>query len=213
MADARAPVAIRIARPYASDEELLQAEADTLSRAGIVLLGAPSRPEGTVLKFEVTLQDGTPVLRGEGRVTGIKTVSGQQGLALRFTRLDSKSKAFVDRATALRDARANKPSSSAQLPPAALPSEPSINDVPDKPEPEAAPEPPAPPPPRAKTDPPPPPAEPPPLAVVQAPAPVVAPSPDRASALDRLRDRAKKLTPEQIGDLLARGHQAAKARG
>lgn len=188
MADAKAPIAIRVSRPYASEEALLEAEVDALSKSGIVLLGVASRPEGTTVRFELTLQDGTSVMRAEGRVTGEKTVNGEQGLALKFTRLDSKSKAFVDRATAVREARAQKPTSSKDLPPPA-PSDPSLNDVPAAAPPDPVPE-------RAEA--------------ARAPEPTQ-PSPERASALERLRARAKKLTPEQIAGLLETGRNRGRS--
>ncbi len=107
MSAVRTPVAIRITRPYATVEELLAHELDTFSRTGVTLVGAQSRPEGVVLRFEVSLADGTPILRGEGRVVGYKAaaVGSEPGLSLRFTRLDSKSKALVDRAAAMKEER------------------------------------------------------------------------------------------------------------
>ena len=104
----KSPVAIRITRPYATEDEFLAHELDTVTKSGVTLVGAQVRPEGVVLRFEITLADGTPILRGEGRVVGYKATAhgSEPGLALRFTRLDSKSKALVDRAAALRDARA-----------------------------------------------------------------------------------------------------------
>lgn len=122
MADAKAPVAIRISRPFTSEAEWLENERESVSKTGIVLLGAQSRPEGVVLRFEVTLGNGTSLIRGEGRVTGMKKVRGEAGLALRFTRLDSKSKALVDRATgaAPTKARDEGPASVAP-PPASMP--------------------------------------------------------------------------------------------
>ena len=43
-------------------------------------------------------------MRGEGRVVGFKAdaFEGLGGLTLRFTRLDSRTKALVDKAAALR---------------------------------------------------------------------------------------------------------------
>lgn len=104
----RPPVAVRIARPYESDDELLSNESETIGKTSVILIGAAARPVGVILRFEMTLADGTVALRGEGRVLGHKehAFRGQPGLALRFTRLDPKSKALVDRATAMREARA-----------------------------------------------------------------------------------------------------------
>lgn len=105
MSDVRSPVAVRVSRPHASEDALLEHEAETISRGSIVLLDAPSKPDGVVLRFELTLSDGTVAIRGEGRVTGMKTTRLGTGLALRFTRLDVKSKQLVDRAVALRESK------------------------------------------------------------------------------------------------------------
>jgi hypothetical protein len=116
--DARTPVAIRITRPYTTEDEFLTRELETLTRTSIVLVGAQPRPQGVVLRFEVALATGQPLVRGEGRVVAFKerVFEDAPGLTLRFTRLDSKSKALVDRAAAMRDAR-NRPSLPPPLPP------------------------------------------------------------------------------------------------
>lgn len=105
------PVAIRITRPYQTEDEFFAAELETISRTGVMLVGAQQRPEGVVLRFELTLANGAPLIRGEGRVVGYKpnAMGGEPGLSLRFTRLDSKSKSLVDRVGALRDARRSMP--------------------------------------------------------------------------------------------------------
>ena len=103
----RPPVAIRIVRPYESEDELLEHELETVGKTSVVLIGAHPRPTGVILRFEVTLASGATVLRGEGRVLAHKenAFRGQPGLTLRFTRLDPRSKAVVDRATSMREAR------------------------------------------------------------------------------------------------------------
>jgi hypothetical protein len=105
------PVAIRITRPYATEDEYLEKELETLTRAGITLLGAQSRPQGVVLRFELVLTSGHVLMRGEGRVLGFKAnaFAGIGGLTLRFTRLDTRSKSLIDKAVALREMR--RPSS------------------------------------------------------------------------------------------------------
>jgi molecular chaperone DnaK len=111
--DPRPPVAIRITRPYASEEEYLEQELDLLSRTGITLVGAQPRPQGVVLRFELVLSAGQVLLRGEGRVVGFKPSAhqGMGGLTLRFTRIDARSKALLDKAAALRERRrpSNRP--------------------------------------------------------------------------------------------------------
>jgi hypothetical protein len=107
----KTPVAIRITRPYQTEDEFLARELDTISRTGVTLVGAQPRPEGVVLRFELALASGTPLLRGEGRVVGYKAnaLGSEPGLSLRFTRLDSKSKALVDRVGSMRDVRRSMP--------------------------------------------------------------------------------------------------------
>ncbi len=107
MAESLPPVAIRVSRPFETEDDLLESELETLTRTSITLIGAPSRPPGLVLRFELVLASGQPLLRGEGRVVGYKPDAhfGTGGLTLRFTRLDSRSKAVVDRAAAMRERR------------------------------------------------------------------------------------------------------------
>lgn len=106
--DPRQPVAIRVSRPYANEDEYLSNELEMITRTSVVLVGAQSRPQGVILRFEVALSNGTVLLRGEGRVVGHKAraLGELPGLTLRFTRLDARSKALIDRAAALREARA-----------------------------------------------------------------------------------------------------------
>jgi hypothetical protein len=101
------PVAIRITRPYTTEDEFLEQELDTLSRTSVTLLGAQPRPQGVVLRFELVLSSGHVLMRGEGRVVGFRpnVHQGMGGLTLRFTRLDTRSKALVDKATTVRERR------------------------------------------------------------------------------------------------------------
>src|ERR1700730_3687318 len=107
VSDSLPPVGIRVVRPYATEDELLENELETLTRTSITLLGAQPRPQGLMLRFELVLSSGHALVRGEGRVVGYKPDAyyGTGGLTLRFTRLDTRSKAFVDKAAALRERR------------------------------------------------------------------------------------------------------------
>lgn len=106
----RPSAALRIVRPYATEEALLESELETIGRTGVILVGAEARPAGVVLRFDVALADGTVLLRGEGRVLGFKErgFHGEPALAVRFTRLDARSKAVVDRAVARREENARR---------------------------------------------------------------------------------------------------------
>ncbi len=206
------PAAIRITRPYTSEEDFLDREVETLTRASITLLGAQARPQGVVLRFELALTSGQVLVRGEGRVVSFKAnaFEGLGGLTLRFTRLDTRSKALVDRAATLREKR--RPSTRPQFPDALEPPA-------DKP---ASPEPPREPPPvSAPAELAPPasaPALPAPLeGVPPAPASGLVPladraasatAPERDSLLDRLRARARALHPDDIARILSERRRA-----
>lgn len=228
MAENTKPVGIRIVRPYQTDDEFLSNELETVGKTSVILIGAHPRPTGVILRFEVTLASGATVLRGEGRVLGHKESAfrGQPGLSLRFTRLDPKSKALVDRAAAMREARL----SGSSLPPP--PRAPAPEPPPPPPPPPPAPEPePAiaaaltaqtPEPPPASVDPsveelpthvdtressPMPidvgPMSEPALESPRAAQGALAPPPDRDALLERLRQRARGLSPEAVDGILA----------
>jgi hypothetical protein len=195
---AKPPVAIRITRPYQTDEEFLAAELETISRTGVVLVGAQQRPEGVVLRFELALASGAPLIRGEGRVIGYKpnVIGSEPGLALRFTRLDSKSKALVDRATALKRGPVSSPRVPEPAPSGDIPVEvvPAPTSSADRLAPESAPE--APPviasEPRVEPDHPP---------IAQA----RERDGDREGMLARLRERAASISPEVRERIFADG--------
>ncbi len=206
------PAAIRITRPYTSEEDFLDRELETLTRASITLLGAQARPQGVVLRFELALSSGVVLVRGEGRVVSFKAnaFEGLGGLTLRFTRLDTRSKALVDKAATLREKR--RPSTRPQFPDSLeLPADkPASPEPPREPTPVAAPAELAPPPSApALSAPlegaPPAPASGP---VVLAERAASATPPERDSLLDRLRARARALHPDDIARILSERRRA-----
>ncbi len=176
-----APLAIRITRPYATEDEYLENELDTLTRASITLLGAQPRADGVVLRFELALSSGQVLMRGEGRVTGFKPNAhqGLGGLSLRFTRLDTRSKALVDKAAALRERRRTPSRAPSIAPPVEGRDEPLVT-----------------------------PSLPPPLPARASVRPVEAPPPagagvNRDALLERLRARARGLSASAVEDIVA----------
>lgn len=104
-----APVAFRLKRPYATEAEFVEGDGVGIFKSGMVLVGAGSRPEGVIVRFEVTLRDGTPLFRGEGKVVAHHPQPMGDipaGLEIKFTRLDAHGKAVVDRALRLKAALA-----------------------------------------------------------------------------------------------------------
>jgi hypothetical protein len=94
------PVAFRLRRPYANDDEFLAGDGHAIFRSGMVLIGAGPRPAGLIVRFELALRDGSSLFRGEGKVVAHRQdpEDGKpQGLEIRFTRLDARGKVLVDR--------------------------------------------------------------------------------------------------------------------
>lgn len=113
-----APVAFRLRRPYNTEEEFLAGDGHAISRTGMILIGAGPRPSGLIVRFEVALRDGSVIFRGEGKVV-VHRAAAQDGraagLEIRFSRLDVRGKALVDRVTKGRDPE--PPRSPSQGPP------------------------------------------------------------------------------------------------
>lgn len=111
------PIGIRIPRPYATEEEFIQGDGLAIGRMGMILIGAPARPPGIVVRFELLLRNGEAVFRGEGKVVAHRVhANGRQGLEVRFTRLDKHSKALVERVLELRKAGALAPAPANAVP-------------------------------------------------------------------------------------------------
>jgi hypothetical protein len=110
MAETR-PTGMRIQRPYATEDEFIRGDGLTIGRMGMILIGAPPRPPGIIIRFEIVLADGQAVFRGEGKVVAHRVhANGRKGLEVKFTKLDSHSKAVVERALELRKSGALTPS-------------------------------------------------------------------------------------------------------
>ncbi|MCA9597123.1 MAG: hypothetical protein KC776_27605 [Myxococcales bacterium] len=81
-------------RPYGSLEELIEAEAWSITRERLVLVGHPAIPDGSPLRVDLVLASGERVLRAEGKVVdqfpseGDRT--GGPRLALRRVTRDSQ---------------------------------------------------------------------------------------------------------------------------
>ena len=63
---------MRVRLRYPDLETFVEKYAPNVTRGGIFLASREPRPVGAVLRFEVLLRQGGPVLSGEGRVTWVK---------------------------------------------------------------------------------------------------------------------------------------------
>jgi hypothetical protein len=111
------PITLRIVRPYASVEAYLAAEANTIDRRGMLLVGAQPLPEGTLVRFAIQLANGESVIKAEGKVR--EHVRGDSptasGLRVLFRRFAATTKTLIDRAIELREAHGHGPASTDRL--------------------------------------------------------------------------------------------------
>lgn len=128
------PIGVRVQRPYATREEFLDAEAELLGRSHVTLVGAKARPPGTLLRFEVVLDTGEPVIRAEGRVVGPREIGAELALYVKLTRIDNRTKATLDEAAARKAVKlARSPSQADTRPPPPVESQPVLPESPDEP--------------------------------------------------------------------------------
>ena len=114
----RVPVGLRVRLKFPDLAAFVAGYGTNLSRGGAFLEGVAPRPEGAVLRFELLLADGSAALRGEGRVVWSRAGVDRPGVAVRFTRLDAKSKSLIDELVAsakVRSASIPPPPSSARV--------------------------------------------------------------------------------------------------
>ncbi len=97
-------IPLRIRLPYGTEEEFIEKYGPNVGRGGIFIATKALKPEGTGLSFELILSDGTRLMRGEGVVLKAQPEAGgaRAGMTVRFSRLDARSKALVDRVLAHR---------------------------------------------------------------------------------------------------------------
>lgn len=113
------PVVVHIVRPYASEQEYLDAEAWSIDAKSMLLIGADELPTETAVLFDVALSDGQKPIRAEGRVAGVVAPQGDRpgGMRVRFKRFGAATKAFIERAVQAKRVttpeRASQPQASA----------------------------------------------------------------------------------------------------
>ncbi|HEX4335956.1 MAG TPA: hypothetical protein VH062_08585 [Polyangiaceae bacterium] len=95
---------LRIHRPYASLDDYLEGDFWTVDRKEMFLIGVQSYDIGVAVRFTIAIEDGTPVVTGEGRVVEYTAPSDDfpGGLKVRFRQLDADAKAVLRRALEVR---------------------------------------------------------------------------------------------------------------
>jgi molecular chaperone DnaK len=107
----RVPTFLRVRLKFADVDTFIEKYSTNISLGGIFIQSRSPKPPGTVLKFELALESGESLIRGEGQVTWVKEFDANSpgqpfGMGVRFASLDPKSRALVDRAVAHRQGRA-----------------------------------------------------------------------------------------------------------
>jgi hypothetical protein len=105
------PVVLHVVRPYPDERAYLAAEAWTIDERGMFLIDDRVLTPETAVVFDVALQNGTKVIRAEGRVEHHVAAEGEHpaGLRVRFRRFGAQTKSFIDRAVGHTERRVAAP--------------------------------------------------------------------------------------------------------
>jgi hypothetical protein len=125
------PVVLHLSRPYANADEYLSREAWSIDTRSMVLVGQGELPAETDIAFDVTLADGSKPIRAEAKVIGVvQAADGRPGgLRVRFKRYGAATRAFVERAVAVRWSTGDAPGATPD-PPSAQPARGSVRPSP-----------------------------------------------------------------------------------
>jgi molecular chaperone DnaK len=109
---------VRVRLKYPDLDTFAERFAPNVTRGGIFLASREPRPVGSLLRFEVSLLSGAPVLTGKGKVTWTKAYDPKEpgrpyGMGVQFTELDRASRPVLDRLLKRRD----QPAKPAATPP------------------------------------------------------------------------------------------------
>ncbi len=115
-------IPLRIRLPFATEDEFIDRYGAHVTRGGIFIATRHGKPEGTPLSFELVLQDGVRLMRGEGVVHKLvldEQLPGKSGMLVRFTRIDTRTKGLIDLILERREGLKNPepPTSNSSQPP------------------------------------------------------------------------------------------------
>jgi molecular chaperone DnaK len=97
-----APVLVRLNLRYPDLDAFVARFAPNVTRGGVFLASRKPRPVGEVIRFEIALAQGSPVLWGSGRVTWVREFNPAEphrahGMGVQFTFLDPECRPLLDR--------------------------------------------------------------------------------------------------------------------
>ncbi len=123
----RMPVGLAVRLSYGTVEDFVDKFAVNISRGGVFIRTRDPKPVGTRVAFELKLQGGETVVRGQGVVRWVQGESSAAqpqvgpGMGVQFTDLDEPSRALVDRMVTLKERRGIAPGVAAPAPVAPRP--------------------------------------------------------------------------------------------
>jgi uncharacterized protein (TIGR02266 family) len=93
---------VRVRLRYPDLDTFVEKFAPNVTRGGIFLASRDPRPVGHVLRFEVLLRQGAPVLSGKGRVTWVKEFNAGEphrpyGMGVQFLEVDPVCRPVLER--------------------------------------------------------------------------------------------------------------------
>jgi uncharacterized protein (TIGR02266 family) len=93
---------VRIQLRYPDEAVFIQRFAPNVTRGGVFLASRNPHPVGNILRFEIVLGQGQPVLWGTGKVTWVREFNPQEpqrthGMGVQFIQLAPESRAMLDR--------------------------------------------------------------------------------------------------------------------
>jgi molecular chaperone DnaK len=121
------PVGLAVRLSYGTLAEFVDKFAVNISRGGIFIRTRDPKPVGTRLSFELRLQGGEVVVRGQGVVRWIQAENASAqppvapGMGVQFTDLDERSRALVERMVTLKERRGVAPGVATPAPVASRP--------------------------------------------------------------------------------------------
>jgi uncharacterized protein (TIGR02266 family) len=116
--------AVRVRLRYPDLDTFVEKYAQNVTRGGIFLATRDPLPVGRVLRFEVLLRQGGPVLSGRGRVTWVKEFNPAEphrpyGMGVQFLQVDPEARPVLDRLLRRKQSRpaSGEPASGGGVPP------------------------------------------------------------------------------------------------